>query len=293
MRSLVCSSLLILLLVLPPAWAVSEGDPAPEFALPSLSGETVSLSSLQGKVVAVAFWATWTKHAATQLQELETLERDLGPQGFVVVAVNRRETREKVADFCEANKLSLRVLLDGGEAARAYGVNGLPDVWIVDREGVLKARFIGYSPADLPRMRALVEGALAPPEEEKTPEEEPAPPPELPARLKAYARLQIGAAHINIGDAFVKAGYPDEGHYQSAREEFTAGIALDPQNADLHVWLGLALERLGDPEGAGDEYQTALKLNPRNTYAQDSLRRLGVPWPPPGEQDEQSPAPVN
>ncbi len=291
MRSLICSCLLILCFALPPAWAAQAGEPAPPFSLPSLSGETVALASFRGKVVAVVFWTTWTKHISSQLHDLTALEEELGPQGLVVLAVDRGEDEKTVGDFLAAHKLTPRVLLDAGDAARAYGVNGLPDIWIVDRAGVLKAHFVGYSPADLPRIRALVEKELAPPKEEQPPEEAARPSPEIPASLRAYARLQMGAAHINIGDAFVKAGYADEGHYQMARDEFTAGIALDPRNADLHVWLGLALERLGDGEDAGREYQTALKLDPHNAYAQDSLRRLGVPWSPPGERPDTPPAP--
>jgi len=279
-RACACSLTLALLLVFSPAWAVREGESAPDFSLPSVAGDTATLSSLREKVVVLVFWASWSKNASTQLKELDKLERDLGSKGLVVLGLNQREEASQVADFADRYQLSMKMLLDDGTAKRAYGVNGLPDLWIADRKGMLRAHFIGYSPSDLEKIRATVEEALAVTETEEKPalpavSETPA---AVPPKLQAYAHLQMGAAHINIGDAFVKAGYRDFGHFDEALREFAAGLLLDPDNPDLHIWLGLALERTGDPASAGREYRAALKLDPANTYAQDSLRRLGVPW---------------
>jgi peroxiredoxin len=282
-RAGACWLTLALLLVFSPAWAVREGESAPDFSLPSVAGDTVTLSSLREQVVVLVFWASWSKNASAQLKELDKLERELGSKGLAVLGLNQREEPGQVADFAERYQLSMKMLLDDGTAKRAYGVNGLPDLWIADRKGVLRARFIGYSPSDLATIRATVEEALA----GTGTEEKPALPavsetaPGVPPKLQAYAHLQMGAAHINIGDAFVKAGYRDYGHFDEALREFGAGLALDPDNPDLHIWLGLALERKGDSASAGREYQAALKLDPGNTYAQDSLRRLGVPWTAP------------
>jgi hypothetical protein len=52
---------------------------------------------------------------------------------------------------------------------------------------------------------------------------------------------------------------------------------------ELRVWLGVSLERTRDRAGAIKEYQTALLLDPGNVYAQDALRRLGVPPAPAAE----------
>jgi peroxiredoxin len=273
---------LILLAALAPAWAVREGESAPDLSLPSLSGDTIALSSSAGKVVALVFWATWSKNASTELKELENLERELGPKGFTVLAVNEREDASQVAEFADRHQLSLTMLLDDGDGGRVYGVSGLPDLWVVDRDRTLKAHCIGYSPSDLERIRTLIEKSLTSTGREEKPSGPGAaePSPALPPKLRAYAHLQIGAAHINIGDAFVKAGYRDYGHFDDALQEFRAGVALDPDNPDLYIWLGLALERKNDPSAAAREYQTALRLDPTNAYAQDCLRRLGIPWAP-------------
>ncbi len=98
-----------------------------------------------------------------------------------------------------------------------------------------------------------------------------------------YAHLKLGAAHIDIGDAFINAGQRDGGHYLDAIREFKAGLMLDPKNVNLLVWLGVAYERKGDQTEAVRQYQTALTVDPENSYAKDSLRRLRAlpPTPPP------------
>ena len=106
---------------------------------------------------------------------------------------------------------------------------------------------------------------------------------DLPPTLRVYAHLKLGAAHIDIGDAFINVGQHDGGHYAEAVKEFRAGMALDPKNINLLVWLGVAYERKGDQAGAIHQYQAALTVDPQNTYARESLRRLRAlpPAPPP------------
>lgn len=275
-----CSLLLplALLICLSPGWCLQEGDKAPDFSLPAANGDMVSLADLEGKTVVLAFWASWAKHCAEQLKQLDGLRAEFAEKGLVVVAINEQEGPSLVADFVDRNQLAMTVLLDDGTVARAFGVNGVPDLWIVDRRGKLRARSIGYAEAAVREMKAAVEAALAEPDQPSKPM-----PAEIPAavppKLQAYAHLQLGAAHVNVGDAFVKAGYRDLGHFDEALREFRAGLALDPGNVDLHIWLGLALERKADRAGAAREYQAALKLDSDSVYAQDALRRLGVPVP--------------
>jgi len=279
----------VLLMAAIPAWALQKGEVAPSFALTSTEGQVVSLADLSGRVVAIAFWATWGKHCEEQMKQLQELSREFGDRGLVVLAVNEREERSKAAAFAERIGVSYRVLLDEGKTAKAYGVNGIPDLWVIDHKGIARERFIGYGPT-LPKairdaIAAQVTRPVAAPESAKpaTGEASSA----IPVSLRAYAHLQLGAAHLNVGDAFVKAGYRDRGHFNEALRELRSGLALDPKNVDLHIWMGLALERKSDSAGAIREYQTALDLEPGNVYAQDSLRRLAVPPPSTPEQPAQ------
>lgn len=262
-----------------PAWAVHQGENAPDFSLSSIDDETVTLADLSDRVVALVFWAGWGRHCDAELRQLEALANEFGDQPFVVIGINEREDREQILDFSQRHGLAFQMLIDDGAVARAFGVNGVPDLFILDREGVVLARFIGYSTSVADGIReALIEALAEPPRPEAVSQPGVEPVVTVPTQLQAYAHLQLGAAHLNIGDAFVRAGLRDAGHYREALAEFRAGLTLSPSSVDLHVWLGLALERQNDRASAVREYQTAIALDPVNVYAQDALRRLGVPW---------------
>ncbi len=291
MRCYAVIALVGLLAMAAPAWALQKGEAAPTFSLTSTDGQVISLSGLSGKVVAISFWATWGKHCEEQMKQLQDLSKEFGEKGLVVLAINEREEREKAAPFAEAAGATYPILLDEGKTARAYGVNGVPDLWVIDRKGIARDRFIGFGPA-LPKMvRDSVTSYLS---KSTLAVDSPQPAPEvstIPVSLRAYAHLQLGAAHLNIGDTFVKAGYRDGGHFDQALRELRSGVSMDPKNVDLHIWLALALERKSDVAGAVREYETANALDPANVYAQDALRRLAVPPPAVEEQaPEEQPA---
>ncbi len=277
---------LIAALAAAPAWALKPGDQAPSFSCRALEGKPVSSAEVSGKVIALCFWATWGKHCPEELKDLEALERELKDQGLVVLAINVREADARIQSFLTENGIEeMRVLLDDGETARAFTVNGLPDLLVLDRNGILRGRVPGYGPGDLERVRNLVlpllEAAVETPRPVKP--KPAASSSEVPASLRAYAHLQLGAAHVNIGDAFVNAGFRDGGHYVEATNELRAGLVLDPRNVELLVWLGVALEKKGDTDEALRQYRTALNLDPANLFAKEGVRRLAPePSPPAG-----------
>lgn len=278
---------LITALAAAPAWALKPGDQAPSFSCRALQGRPVSSAELSGKVVVLCFWATWGKHCPEELKDLQALERELQEQGLVVVAINVRESESRIESFLTENSIDMRVLLDDGEAARAFSVNGLPDLLVLDRTGVLRGRVLGYGPGDRDRVRKLVQPLL---DTEGAPRPAPRPPTspsEVPAALRAYAFLQLGAAHVNIGDAFVNAGFRDGGHYTEAVSQLRAGLAVDPRNVELLVWLGVALEKKGDAEEALRQYRAALTLDPANLFAKEGVRRLAPEPTPPAEGSQE------
>jgi len=278
MRALAGWAAAALLCAAPACWAVQEGETAPDFALPAVGGGTVSKQSLSGKVVALAFWATWGRHCAEQLSDLQQLLEEFADAGLAVVAVNEREDAARAGEFAVSHGLTFPVLLDDGTVGRAYGVNGVPDLWVIDRSGTLSAHLVGYGPSSPGQIREAIVSTLA--HSAGAPSREDA---RVPPALRAYAHLQMGAAHLTIGDAFADAGISDLGHYDEALSEFRAGLQLEPRNPDLHIWLGIALERKGDRWTAVREYQNALNLDPTSIYAQEALRRLGVPWAAPSK----------
>lgn len=116
------------------------GQPAPEFELPDLDGNTVALSDFRGQTVILNFWATWCAPCRIEMPELERVSADYADEGVVVLTINQEETAEQVRDFLDEVGLSLPALLDGdGAVGAAYGAFFLPSTVIVDGDGVVSA----------------------------------------------------------------------------------------------------------------------------------------------------------
>jgi peroxiredoxin len=115
---------------------IRPGQPAPDFDLPALSGETLRLSDLKGQVVLVNLWATWCPPCKAEMPAINAFYRAHREAGFTALMANMQEDGETVRAFIEANGFSFPALLDGqGELMKLYGVRGLPTTFIIDRNG--------------------------------------------------------------------------------------------------------------------------------------------------------------
>lgn len=117
------------------------GNPAPDFQLQSLDGETISLSELRGRPVLLNFWATWCgpcRHEMPFLQEVSEDELWRG-QGLVILAVNLNEPATKVREFVEFYGLTFPVLLDSqGQVGMLYNAQYIPMTYFVDNGGIIR-----------------------------------------------------------------------------------------------------------------------------------------------------------
>jgi peroxiredoxin len=141
---------------------IGQGSPAPAFALPRVrDGAPLSLSDLRGRVVLLNFWATWCKPCEDEMPAMERLYQQLGGADFELVAVSVDEDAAEVTDFVDRLALSFPVLLDRGrEVSTAYQTFRYPESFLIDREGVVAARFVGPREWDselyVERIRRLV-----------------------------------------------------------------------------------------------------------------------------------------
>jgi len=116
---------------------------APDFALTTLTGESVRLSELKGRVVAVNFWATWCGPCRLEMPLLQTYA-DRYPQDLTVLAVNDAEPIEKVQPYVDDLGLSFPILLDEKElVTRLYRVRGFPTTIFIDRDGKIRYQHLG------------------------------------------------------------------------------------------------------------------------------------------------------
>ena len=118
-----------------------EGIEAPDFELPDLEGKSFRLSQHRGKPVLLIFSTTWCAHCRSEVPHLREIAANYGPRGLEVVQIFIQESPQKVSSFARQYQLSYRVLLDErGEVADTYGVRGVPDMILLDRNCRLVCR---------------------------------------------------------------------------------------------------------------------------------------------------------
>ncbi|BAS26542.1 TlpA family protein disulfide reductase [Limnochorda pilosa] len=121
------------------------GRRAPDFTLTSLEGVPVSLGSFQGRPVIINFWASWCPPCREEMPHLQAAAK--ADEELVVLAVDATHTerrQEDVAAFVEEYGLTFPVVLDrDGAVNEEYLVRALPTSYFVDRQGVIRARYLG------------------------------------------------------------------------------------------------------------------------------------------------------
>jgi peroxiredoxin len=126
---------------------------APGFALKDLNGATVNLTDFRGKVVVLSFWATLSgqcKAALPQLQKVFEAYQYYKNVAFLAINTAERATgpfRETlVKRFMTDNKCTIPVAYDEGSAVSSkYGIEGIPTTYVIDREGRIQFKTVGFS----------------------------------------------------------------------------------------------------------------------------------------------------
>lgn len=130
-----------------PAVADELSGPAPDFTLQARSGETVSLSDLQGDVVMVNFWATWCAPCRQEMPHLEALYQRYKNLGFTLLAVNVEDNRAGADKWLAERPVSFPVLFDPkNEVSKLYDVVAMPSTVMVGRDGTMRYIHHGYQP---------------------------------------------------------------------------------------------------------------------------------------------------
>jgi cytochrome c biogenesis protein CcmG, thiol:disulfide interchange protein DsbE len=125
---------------------VGEYTAAPDFTLPDLNGTKVSLSDYRGKVVLLNFWATWCPPCRLEMPTMEEAYRKYKDQGFAVVAVSvDTGPTSAIQDFLHEFGLTFQILLDPQmETLKSFDSFSLPTTIVIDRQGFIRARELGY-----------------------------------------------------------------------------------------------------------------------------------------------------
>ena len=122
------------------------GDIPPQVLGSDRNGDPVDLGQLRGKVVVVTFWASWCGYCRKELPALNAMQSAAGPDYFRIVAVNVQDGNDEYRAIARKMRdYTLTFTRDrSGAVAESYGVKSYPNLWIIDPEGRVAARHIGY-----------------------------------------------------------------------------------------------------------------------------------------------------
>jgi peroxiredoxin len=119
------------------------GSPAKEFTVAD-SDHSVSLNQYRGQVVLVNFWATWCPPCVEELPSLMTLQERMKDRGIVVVGVSIDVDGDAYHRFLKLHNINFVTVRDPEQkVASMYGTSGWPETYIIDRQGVLRRKFVG------------------------------------------------------------------------------------------------------------------------------------------------------
>jgi cytochrome c biogenesis protein CcmG/thiol:disulfide interchange protein DsbE len=137
---------------------VPAGEPAPAFSLPDITGKTVTLAGLKGRVVAVNFWATWCGPCREEIPDLAKVYAAHRNRCFEMLGVAEESgARDEVVAVAEKLGVNYPVLLDDDtKVGDLFKIEAYPRTFLIDADGNVRQVFEGQVERD------DLEKALAP-----------------------------------------------------------------------------------------------------------------------------------
>lgn len=126
---------------------LSIGQTAPEIKGRDLDDRELKLSDYRGKVVVVSFWASWCGPCMQLVPIERALATRMAGKPFAYIGVNGDAQKEDARHAVAKEHMTWRSLWNGGPHgpfSDAWNVRGWPTVYIIDTEGVIRLKFLGY-----------------------------------------------------------------------------------------------------------------------------------------------------
>lgn len=116
------------------------GNPV-KMAFKAVDGRQVDLTKFKGKVVLIDFWATWCGPCIAELPNVKKTYTKYHEKGFEIVGISLDQSKDKLTDFVKENDMPWPQHFDGlgwkNEFAVMYGIQGIPAMWLVNKDGNL------------------------------------------------------------------------------------------------------------------------------------------------------------
>ena len=143
------------------ARSVRPGGRAPAFEATTLDGQTSGLADFEGQVVLLNIWATWCAPCRVEMPSMERLYQEMEGESFEIVAVSVDAPSGQfdavgnpggdIRAFADSLSLTFPILHDPeGRIQRIYQTTGVPESFVVGRDGVIYRKLIGPTEWDRP-----------------------------------------------------------------------------------------------------------------------------------------------
>ena len=154
---------------------VTTGTVAPDFEVKDLDGGLARLSDHRGEVVLLNIWATWCLPCRTEMPSMERLYQELGEEEFEIMAVSVDaelglldevgEVGGDIQAFADSLGLTFPMLHNpSGDIQRLYRTTGVPETFLIGRDGIIYKEMAGGTEWDAPEHRELIQRLLAAPQ---------------------------------------------------------------------------------------------------------------------------------
>ena len=135
---------------------------APDFSLKTLEGQEIVLSKLKGKVLLIDFWATWCGPCRESIPHLVYLHNTYQSKGFEVIGLSQdKGDAETVRRFVKSLQIPYPIAIAPEEISRSFGVSALPTAFLVDREGKVQHKVLGFNPAIAKQLTSKIDELTA------------------------------------------------------------------------------------------------------------------------------------
>lgn len=134
------------------------GLDAPELTLKDATGRIYNLNEMKGSVVFINFWASWCAPCKEEMPSIQSLYNSFKDNGqFRMLTVLYNDDYQKAANYMKENNFQLPVFIDAdGKTAKAYGVKGVPETYIIDKKGILREKVLGPARWSSPKAISLM-----------------------------------------------------------------------------------------------------------------------------------------